>query len=80
MFDVQFCAQPVELMLPRSYPLTQAKEPVGELLAIVGENGACNSSLMSILYGYYQVDSGQILVFDNDVNATSSTQQSDPVT
>ena len=27
-------------MLPRSYPLAQAKEPVGELLAIVCENGA----------------------------------------
>ena len=40
MFNVQFCAEPVELMLPRSYPLAQAKEPVGELLAIVCENGA----------------------------------------
>jgi ABC-type uncharacterized transport system ATPase subunit len=32
----------------------------GELLAIVGENGAGKSSLMNVLYGLYRPDSGEI--------------------
>ncbi len=34
----------------------------GTVHGIVGENGAGKSTLMSILYGFYQADSGQILV------------------
>ncbi|MGQ0663007.1 MAG: ABC transporter ATP-binding protein [Pseudomonadota bacterium] len=34
----------------------------GTIHGIVGENGAGKSTLMSILYGYYQPDSGEILV------------------
>lgn len=34
----------------------------GTIHGIVGENGAGKSTLMSILYGYYQADSGEILV------------------
>ena len=34
----------------------------GSIHGIVGENGAGKSTLMSILYGYYQADSGTILV------------------
>ncbi len=34
----------------------------GTIHGIVGENGAGKSTLMNILYGYYQADSGQILV------------------
>jgi general nucleoside transport system ATP-binding protein len=34
----------------------------GSIHGIVGENGAGKSTLMSILYGYYQADSGQILL------------------
>ncbi len=34
----------------------------GELLAVVGENGAGKSSLMNVLYGLYQPDAGQLLV------------------
>ncbi|AGC47576.1 ABC transporter ATP-binding protein [Myxococcus stipitatus DSM 14675] len=32
----------------------------GELLAVVGENGAGKSSLMNVLYGLYQPDSGEV--------------------
>jgi simple sugar transport system ATP-binding protein len=34
----------------------------GTVYGIVGENGAGKSTLMSILYGFYRADSGQILV------------------
>ena len=34
----------------------------GSIHGIVGENGAGKSTLMSILYGYYQADSGAILL------------------
>lgn len=34
---------------------------------LVGENGAGKSTLMSILYGFYQADSGQILVRGREV-------------
>lgn len=34
----------------------------GTIHGIIGENGAGKSTLMSILYGYYQADSGSILV------------------
>jgi general nucleoside transport system ATP-binding protein len=36
--------------------------PAGSIHGIVGENGAGKSTLMNILYGYYQADSGKILV------------------
>ncbi len=39
--------------------LTLAK---GEILAVLGENGACKSTLMNILYGLSHPDSGTILV------------------
>ncbi|HVG58908.1 MAG TPA: ABC transporter ATP-binding protein [Hyalangium sp.] len=35
---------------------------VGELLALVGENGAGKSSLMNVLYGLYHPDSGDIVL------------------
>ena len=34
----------------------------GSVHGIIGENGAGKSTLMSILYGFYQADSGEILV------------------
>ena len=34
----------------------------GSIHGIIGENGAGKSTLMSILYGFYEADSGQILV------------------
>jgi simple sugar transport system ATP-binding protein len=36
--------------------------PKGSIHGLIGENGAGKSTLMSILYGYYQADSGQILL------------------
>jgi general nucleoside transport system ATP-binding protein len=36
--------------------------PRGTIHGIVGENGAGKSTLMSILYGFYHADSGEILV------------------
>ena len=34
----------------------------GSIHGVIGENGAGKSTLMSILYGYYQADSGQVLI------------------
>ena len=34
----------------------------GSITGIVGENGAGKSTLMSILYGFYETDSGEILI------------------
>ncbi|WP_136684776.1 ABC transporter ATP-binding protein [Falsirhodobacter xinxiangensis] len=36
--------------------------PKGTIHGIIGENGAGKSTLMSILYGFYRADSGQILI------------------
>ena len=40
----------------------------GTVHGIVGENGAGKSTLMSILYGFYTADSGQIQVFGQPVD------------
>jgi ABC-type uncharacterized transport system ATPase subunit len=34
----------------------------GSIHGVIGENGAGKSTLMSILYGYYQADSGQLVI------------------
>jgi simple sugar transport system ATP-binding protein len=44
----------------------------GEIHGIVGENGAGKSTLMSILYGFYEADSGKILVNGEPVSIRSS--------
>ncbi len=44
----------------------------GSIHGIVGENGAGKSTLMSILYGFYEADSGTILVDDKPVRITAS--------
>ncbi len=36
--------------------------PKGTIHGIIGENGAGKSTLMSILYGFYKADSGQIFI------------------
>ncbi len=44
----------------------------GTIHGIVGENGAGKSTLMSILYGFYQADSGDVLINGKSVSITSS--------
>ncbi|UCH75658.1 MAG: ABC transporter ATP-binding protein [Rhodospirillales bacterium] len=44
----------------------------GEIHGIVGENGAGKSTLMSILYGFYEADSGDILVNGTPASIRSS--------
>jgi simple sugar transport system ATP-binding protein len=46
----------------------------GTIHGIVGENGAGKSTLMSILYGFYQADSGEILVEGRPVQITGSRE------
>src|SRR5215218_6927758 len=45
----------------------------GTIHGIVGENGAGKSTLMSILYGFYTADSGDILVNGQKVAITDSS-------
>ena len=44
----------------------------GTIHGVIGENGAGKSTLMSILYGFYQADSGQILVGGREVSIPDS--------
>jgi len=46
----------------------------GTIHGIVGENGAGKSTLMSILYGFYQADSGEILINGQSVKIKSSRE------
>jgi general nucleoside transport system ATP-binding protein len=43
----------------------------GSIHGIIGENGAGKSTLMSIVYGFYAADSGQVLVNDKPVKITT---------
>jgi ribose transport system ATP-binding protein len=61
----------------KSFPGVQALDSVsldvsaGEVLVLVGENGAGKSSLMKILSGIYTKDSGQILLDGEEIEITS---------
>ena len=44
----------------------------GSIHGIVGENGAGKSTLMSILYGFYQADSGELLINGQPININNS--------
>ncbi|MGL5187980.1 MAG: ABC transporter ATP-binding protein [Plesiomonas shigelloides] len=46
----------------------------GTIHGIVGENGAGKSTLMSILYGFYQADSGEILIDGQPATIHNSQQ------
>ncbi len=43
----------------------------GEVLALLGENGAGKSTIMKVLYGLYKADEGQILVNGEEKTITS---------
>ena len=64
----------------KSFPGVKALDDVslevstGEVLVLVGENGAGKSSLMKILSGIYTKDSGKILVDGKEVDITSPLQ------
>lgn len=44
----------------------------GSIHGIIGENGAGKSTLMSILYGFYQADTGKVLVNGKSVSISDS--------
>jgi simple sugar transport system ATP-binding protein len=46
----------------------------GSIHGVIGENGAGKSTLMSILYGYYNADSGQVLI-DGDARDIRTSQE-----
>ncbi|WP_277019617.1 MULTISPECIES: ABC transporter ATP-binding protein [Paracoccus] len=46
--------------------------PRGTIHGIIGENGAGKSTLMSILYGFYKPDEGQILVGGRPISISDS--------
>ncbi|RJE80546.1 ABC transporter ATP-binding protein [Paracoccus sp. JM45] len=46
--------------------------PKGTIHGIIGENGAGKSTLMSILYGFYKPDSGQVLVNGQPISIADS--------
>ena len=46
--------------------------PKGTIHGIIGENGAGKSTLMSILYGFYKADAGQIFVNGQLTSITDS--------
>ncbi|PID63885.1 MAG: heme ABC transporter ATP-binding protein [Gammaproteobacteria bacterium] len=48
--------------------------PKGTIHGIIGENGAGKSTLMSILFGFYEADSGQIVINDRPVKIKNSDQ------
>ncbi|WP_417273158.1 ABC transporter ATP-binding protein [Celeribacter halophilus] len=46
----------------------------GSIHGIIGENGAGKSTLMSILYGFYKADAGEILINGKEVEITDSQE------
>lgn len=46
----------------------------GSIHGVIGENGAGKSTLMSILYGYYHADSGQLLI-DGQARSIRNSQE-----
>ncbi|WP_312486905.1 ATP-binding cassette domain-containing protein, partial [Massilia timonae] len=49
----------------------------GSIHGVIGENGAGKSTLMSILYGYYHADSGQLVINGAEQKIRSSQEAID---
>ena len=49
----------------------------GSIHGVIGENGAGKSTLMSILYGYYHADSGQLVINGQERQIRSSLEAID---
>lgn len=64
--------------ISKSFGSVQANKDInlrvekGTIHGIIGENGAGKSTLMSILYGFYQADSGEILIDGKPVKILDS--------
>lgn len=77
-------AKPIKLLemqnITKRFPGVLACDSVslriesGEILALLGENGAGKSSLMNVLYGLYRQDSGSILINGKEVLFSSPLQ------
>ena len=52
--------------------------PRGTIHGIIGENGAGKSTLMSILYGFYRPDAGEILIGGKPVAIADSQAATKP--
>ena len=62
-FGSVWANQDIDLLIPKA-----------SIHGIIGENGAGKSTLMSVLYGFYQADSGDILIDGQVVKMSNSTQ------
>ena len=61
----------------RANDAVDLKVEAGRIHAVVGENGAGKSTIMEILYGFYQADSGEISLFGKPVRIENSRQAID---
>ena len=44
----------------------------GEILGIIGPNGACKTSLLNAINGFYRLDSGEIIFQDQEISGISA--------
>lgn len=64
--------------ISKSFGAVQANKDIslsvmpGTIHGIIGENGAGKSTLMSILYGYYKADAGEIFIQGRKVSIPHS--------
>ncbi len=64
----QICKYFARVVANKDVDLTICK---GEVLALLGENGAGKSTIMKILYGLYRADEGRILIDGQEVRINS---------